>query len=112
MNNKNHKQVSCIHQLSMIGLLEGISYLVLLLIAMPLKYYAGYPEAVKIAGWIHGILFTLFTLSVVRTQRLMYWKYSKTLAALMASILPFGTFVLNRRLKKEIQVAKKDEIYQ
>ena len=49
-----------LHRFRMIGIAEGISFLVLLLIAMPLKYFMHIPEAVKIMGWIHGALFISF----------------------------------------------------
>lgn len=111
MNDQNRKAIIRIQQLRIFGLLEGISYLVLLLIAMPLKYYAGYPIVVKITGWIHGLLFILFILSVLRTSRTMHWKTGKVIAAFLASVLPFGTFVLDKRLQKEAQAIKKSEIF-
>jgi integral membrane protein len=48
-----------ISNLRIIGFIEGVSFLILLLIAMPLKYYFDLPMAVKITGWIHGVLFPL-----------------------------------------------------
>ena len=56
---KNKKE-KLLHRFRMIGIAEGISFLVLLLIAMPLKYLMHIPEAVKITGWIHGALFVTF----------------------------------------------------
>ncbi|MEK6782532.1 MAG: DUF3817 domain-containing protein [Bacteroidota bacterium] len=47
-------------QLRIIGIAEGISFLVLLLIAMPLKHYFGFPMMVKVVGWMHGILFIAY----------------------------------------------------
>ena len=84
-----------------IALAEGASFLLLLLIAMPLKYMAGLPIAVMIAGSIHGALFTVF---IIMTY-LVKDQYNKTigwmLKALIASVLPFGTFVMDREWKKE-----------
>lgn len=111
MNDHHPKALARIQQLRIFGLLEGISYLVLLLIAMPLKYYAGYPEVVKIAGWIHGILFVLFVLATLRTIGVLHWRPGKILAAFLASVLPFGTFVLDKRLQKETQAIQKSKIF-
>jgi integral membrane protein len=84
-----------------IAFAEGISFLVLLFIAMPLKYLAGFPIMVTIAGSIHGILFVAFMVLAweVRSENRFGWAwYGK---AFLASILPFGTFVMDRQWKKE-----------
>ena len=54
-----------LYRLRLVGGLEGISYLLLLGVAMPLKYLAGMPAMVQVAGWIHGLLFTLFVAAVL-----------------------------------------------
>lgn len=92
-----------IKRLRIIGLLEGISYLVLLGIAMPLKYYAGYPMAVKVVGWAHGLLFVLFLAAVLQAAITLKWPVGRVLTAFFASILPFGPFVFDRILQKEEQ---------
>ena len=84
-----------------IGIMEGISYLVLLLIAMPLKYFADVPAAVKYVGWAHGVLFVSFGLMLLKVWVKYKWSFKKTTLAFIASLLPFGTFVLDKRLKKE-----------
>lgn len=102
----NHTQSTAkahIRRLRIIGLLEGISYLVLLGIAMPLKYYAGYPMAVKVVGWIHGLLFVLFIIALAQATLTLKWKPGKVIAAFIASLLPFGTFVLDKNLQQEEQ---------
>ena len=80
---------------------EGISFLVLLGIAMPLKYLAKIPVAVTIAGGIHGLLFITFLVLAWETKN----KYSKSGGwmgkTLLASILPFGTIVMDKHWKKE-----------
>jgi integral membrane protein len=78
------------------GISEGVSFLVLLLVAMPLKYYAGYPVAVKVAGWIHGLLFIVYIGAVVAAIRPMKWNLWKLIIALIASLIPCGTFILDR----------------
>lgn len=84
-----------------IAFLEGISYLLLLLVAMPLKYFANIPEGVKYVGWAHGVLFVLFCVYLLKVWIGLKWSFGKALLAFIASLLPFGTFVLDARLKKE-----------
>ena len=88
-----------------VGIAEGISFLVLLGIAMPLKYAAGIPIAVTIAGSLHGVLFIAFmVLSWEVKNEPVVTRWKKNLAwmviCFLAAILPFGTFVLENRLKK------------
>jgi integral membrane protein len=87
-----------------ISLIEGISFLLLLFIAMPLKYTMGIPEPVTYVGWAHGALFILYIYLVFPTARSLKWGFSRTLLALMASVLPFGPFIFDRNLKKSQQV--------
>src|SRR5436190_22954975 len=86
-----------------IGIAEGISFLVLLIIAMPLKYYAGLPMAVKYTGWIHGLLFVLFVVGLAQVSFDRKWPLLKIIVAFIASLIPFGTIILDMRLKKEEQ---------
>ncbi|HXA01286.1 MAG TPA: DUF3817 domain-containing protein [Cytophagaceae bacterium] len=86
-----------------IGIAEGISFLVLLIIAMPLKYYAGLPMAVKYTGWIHGLLFILYVVALVQVSFSRKWPLLKIVIAFIASLIPFGTIILDSRLKKEEQ---------
>jgi integral membrane protein len=90
--------------LRFIGIAEGVSLLVLLGIAMPLKYMAGIPEAVKIIGWIHGLLFVLFMAAVLYVYLTRKWPFKKLVFAFVAAFLPFGTFVFDAQLKKEERV--------
>jgi len=87
-----------------ISLLEGTSFLILLLIAMPLKYIFDMPLAVKYTGWAHGILFIIYIYVVFPTAHQLKWNFSRTLFALLASVLPFGPFIFDRNLKKSQQV--------
>lgn len=88
-------------RLRAIGLLEGVSFLVLLGIAMPLKYLAGMPEAVRVVGWAHGVLFILFVAAVGEVTLEREWPWQRVLVALVAAVLPFGTLVLDARLRRE-----------
>lgn len=92
---------SPLRRLRTFGLLEGISYLVLLFVAMPLKYVAGYPFAVQIVGSMHGGLFILFVLSVLEvTIRRPWWSVWFWSAAALAALIPGGTFVFDRWLER------------
>lgn len=86
--------------LRVVGISEGISFLVLLLIAMPLKYYFGLPMTVKIVGWLHGILFITYIVAVLLAVKAMQWNWFSVLVALAASLIPIGTFVLDRAWKR------------
>lgn len=90
-----------IGRLRLIGFIEGWSYLILLGIAMPLKYWAGIPLAVRIVGSAHGVLFILFFAAVAEVSLKRPWKSWKFWAlAFIASIIPFGTFVFDAWLKR------------
>jgi len=91
-----------ITQLRIVGIAEGISFLVLLLIAMPLKYYFGLPIMVKIVGWLHGVLFIAYMGAVLMAIKPMRWNWFSILVALAASLIPVGTFVLDKSLKKRL----------
>lgn len=78
--------------LRIIAFLEGISYLVLLGIAMPLKYFYNQPQAVKTVGMAHGVLFVLFVVLLLFVHIELKWKLSKTFWVFISSLIPFGTF--------------------
>ncbi|PJJ58662.1 DUF3817 domain-containing protein [Hymenobacter chitinivorans] len=88
-------------RLRVVGFLEGVSFLVLLGIAMPLKYLAGQPEAVKAVGMAHGVLFVLYVLLVLQVSLLRSWSGGKALLALAVSVVPFGTFWAEKKLFQE-----------
>ena len=94
-----------IRRLRVIAFVEGVSYLVLLGVAMPLKYFAGIPEAVKAVGWAHGVLFVLYLLSVAEVYFKRRWSVSRAAWALVAAFVPFGTFFLDTRLRQEERVS-------
>jgi integral membrane protein len=89
-----------IQQLRLTGILEGLSYLFLLGIAMPLKYMAHQPLAVQIGGWFHGLFFILFCLALLQAKLKYKWSLLQSGLAFAAAWIPFGTFVLDRKLKQ------------
>jgi integral membrane protein len=90
-----------IARLRTVGIYEGISFLVLLGIAMPVKYILGIPELVKYVGWAHGVLFILYIAAVVHAYIAYQWSALKVALALMASLVPFGPFLFDKRLRKD-----------
>ncbi|OGX84758.1 hypothetical protein BEN47_15895 [Hymenobacter lapidarius] len=85
-------------RLRLVGFLEGVSLLVLLGVAMPLKYLAGQPAAVRYVGMAHGVLFVVYVLLVIQVAIQYRWSFGKTALALVASVFPFGTFWAEKRL--------------
>jgi integral membrane protein len=84
---------------TLVGYCEGISFLVLLGIATPLKRLAGIPEPVFVIGWIHGILWIVYMLTASRCRSVYKWRFRTFLGAALASVLPFGPFVFDRWLR-------------
>lgn len=76
---------------------EGISLLLLLFVAMPVKYGLGYDFLVKIVGMAHGILFILYVIGTISIKNVMQWSYSSTLIILFLSLIPFGTFYMEKK---------------
>ena len=81
------------------GFVEGGSLLVLLFLAMPLKYFFGFPEAVSVVGAIHGGLFTLYCLMIAYMTFVAKWPFRFSVAAVAVAFIPFGNFVLDKRLE-------------
>jgi integral membrane protein len=92
---------TAIGRLRVIGLLEGTSFLILLGIAMPLKYLLGLPLAVKLVGWVHGLLFVLFCVVLALAARSARWPLLRVGGVFVAALLPFGPFLIDGRLKRE-----------
>ena len=93
--------IRALTRLRRIGVLEGISFLVLLGVAMPLKYLAGIAQAVRVVGWLHGLLFMGFVAALIQTSQLRGWPAGRTGRAFISALLPFGTFFLDKRLREE-----------
>ena len=87
------------------GIAEGISFLVLLGIAMPIKYILKQPMAVTVVGWVHGVLFVafLFLAWEYKTDRNKSMKWMAI--AFLASIIPTGTFFFDKKLRQEETVS-------
>jgi integral membrane protein len=94
-------------RLRLVGTLEGVSFLALLLIAMPLKYAAGQPLAVRYVGMAHGILFLLYLLALVPVALDFRWSWKTCALAVLASILPAGPFVFDAKILKPLASASR-----
>jgi len=91
---------SPVHTLRLLALTEGTSFLVLLGVAMPLKYLAGLPQAVKVFGWAHGVLFVALCFLLLKVTLEERWPLGRSAMVFLAALLPFGPFVIDRRLKR------------
>ena len=95
---------SAIGRFRVIAICEALSFLILLFIAMPLKYLADSPGSVKVVGWIHGFLFVIYMISGFNVMNKHNWGMSKTMFAVLASLIPFGPFILDKKiLSKEVE---------
>jgi integral membrane protein len=90
-----------LRQFRLVGYAEAVSFLVLLGIAMPLKYLAGLPKPVLVVGWIHGVLWILYLVAAARAGYVHQWTLRPYIFAFVASILPFGPFVFDRWLRRD-----------
>lgn len=86
-------------RLRMIALSEGISYVILLGIAMPLKYGFDMPQAVRVFGMLHGVLFVFFVLALAHAQLTRRWSVLFSALVFVSSLLPLGAFWMDRKLK-------------
>ncbi|MEA1848828.1 DUF3817 domain-containing protein [Chryseobacterium sp. MHB01] len=92
-----------IGRLRIIAILEGISLLVLVFIAVPLKYAYNNPAIVKVMGPVHGSLFLLFLFNTLSVGVEQQWKFKQiTWKVLLACMIPFGTFYIDRRILSKI----------
>ncbi len=89
----------------MIALVEGVSF-ILLLMAMPFKYLYGLPQGVKVIGWMHGLLFILYLIALLLVMISNKWSFKKATIAFIASLIPFGTFVLDAKVLLPEEVEK------
>ena len=88
-------------RLRIVGILEGISYLMLFGISMPLKYAFDMPGPNKVIGMVHGLLFVLYCLLLIMVKIELDWGWKKTGLAFLASLVPFGTFWADKKLFRE-----------
>lgn len=84
------------------AILEGISYLLLFGMTMPLKHWADIPEPNKFVGYAHGILFILYVVVALVFCRERKWGVKRYIMLFVASLLPFGTFYADKKYLKDL----------
>ncbi|MGB3180419.1 MAG: DUF3817 domain-containing protein [Cyclobacteriaceae bacterium] len=89
----------------LVAFLEGLSFLVLLFIAMPLKYGFDSPGMVRVTGMAHGVLFVAYVVGVLFMAVRYKWSVRITFLAMLASVLPFGTFVAEKKIFNKLDQA-------
>ena len=77
---------------------EAYSFMALVGIAMPLKYAADLPQAVRIVGSVHGVLFLIFCVSLLQTTLMAKWSLGRSALIFLSSLIPFGPLLLDRRM--------------
>lgn len=97
--------LSLLNSFRITALLEGVSYILLLFIATPIKYFMDDPQYVKLLGMPHGILFLAYIVLAFMVSSQLKWTNKTLLIVLAASIIPFGTFYIE---KKYLKTAKHD----
>ena len=86
-------------QLRAVAWLEGLSFLLLLFVAMPLKYLAGEPGMVRSVGMIHGVLFVAFVIYAVQAKIELGWSGRRLMRLLGTAFIPFGMIFFDRALE-------------
>ncbi|UTW48181.1 DUF3817 domain-containing protein [Bacterioplanoides sp. SCSIO 12839] len=94
---------SAMQMLTRVGFLEGCSFLLLLGVAMPLKYVYGIHEAVRIVGSAHGLLFMAYLVVLLITANRIKLPLWAMPAGVIAAVLPFGPFVFDYALKRSVE---------
>lgn len=92
---------STLHTFRKIAFAEGVSYILLLFIAMPLKYFFNQPLVVKYVGWVHGVLFIGYVAILLACWVKYKWNFKRVAFFFVASLLPFVPFYVEKQLKKE-----------
>ncbi len=92
--------------LRIVGFLEGLSFLLLLFVAMPLKYVWEQPMAVRYTGIVHGALFVLLVSLILQVGPARGWPWKRCVLGIAAAFLPFGPFVFDASIRREIAAAE------
>lgn len=79
-----------------ISFLEAVSFIVLLCVAMPLKYIWDMPQLVQVVGMAHGVLFILYIVFAIYAWQVLHWSFKKLSIAIVCSVVPFGPFYVER----------------
>lgn len=83
-----------LNRVRILGITEGLSFIILLFIAMPLKYFFGVPIMVRYVGMIHGLLFILYVVLLFQEKEKLEWGWAKFLILFILSNIPFGFLIV------------------
>lgn len=92
---------SCLLWFRRVAFWEGVSYILLLGVAMPIKYVGGIEEPVRYVGWAHGLLFMAYAGMLLLAWQRFKWGIGRVALFFLASLLPFAPFWVERSLKEE-----------
>ncbi|UII19631.1 DUF3817 domain-containing protein [Fulvivirga ligni] len=101
MDQNTPDNLKLVKSFTVIAILEAISYVALLFIAMPIRHFFGIKEAVKYTGWAHGILFIIYVSVLIMCWIKYHWSFIRVILFFVASLLPIVPFIVEKRLKKE-----------
>ena len=97
--------MSELQKFRLINKIEGISFIILIFVAMPLKYSFGYPIATKIVGMLHGLLVFAFIYQIIEAKKEAGFTLKETALYTILSLIPFGSFYTDRLLAKKMTTA-------
>ena len=97
--------MSELQKFKLINKIEGISFIILIFIAMPLKYSFGYPMATKIVGMLHGLLVFAFIYQIIEAKKEAGFTLKETAFYTILSLIPFGSFYTDKLLAKKIEAS-------
>jgi len=98
--------MSELQKFRLINKIEGISFIILIFIAMPLKYSFGYPMATKVVGMLHGLLVFAFIYQIIEAKKEAGFTLKETALYTILSLIPFGSFYTDKLLTKKIETSK------
>jgi integral membrane protein len=91
--------------LRVVAITEAVSFLVLVLVGLPLKYFGDQEVGVKVMGPVHGVLFVLFVMLAIFVAADEKWRLKRTLLTLLCAVIPFGGFIADRKLIAPVEPA-------
>ncbi len=97
--------MSELQKFRLINKIEGISFIILIFIAMPMKYSFGYPIATKVVGMLHGLLVFAFIYQIIEAKKEADFNLKETALYSILSLIPFGSFYTDKLLAKKMTIA-------
>lgn len=95
--------ITALSRLRVIGLVEGVTLLLLLFVAVPLKRLGGVPEATAIMGPVHGLALIAYVVTLLESISAGGWSKAEALRAGLACLMPFGTFLNDRSIRARLK---------